>query len=275
VVRPSRRREMAKKAVTERGVCIRVACQAFGISESCYRYERKLDAENAEVANWLMRLTDNHRSWGFGLCFLYLRNVKGFKWNHKRVYRVYKELELNLRIKPRKRLVREKPEALTVPQSVNQVWSMDFMHDQLEDGRTFRLLNVIDDFNREAIGMEVDFSLPSERVIRELQQIISWRGKPQVIRCDNGPEYVSAAIQSWASDTGIKLEYIQPGNPQQNAYVERFNRTVRYEWLSQYYWRDLAEVQDFATKWMWSYNHDRPNMALGGFTPKQRVAMAA
>jgi len=101
VVRPSRRREMAKKAVTERGVCIRVACQAFGISESCYRYERKLDAENAEVANWLMRLTDNHRSWGFGLCFLYLRNVKGFKWNHKRVYRVYKELELNLRIKLR------------------------------------------------------------------------------------------------------------------------------------------------------------------------------
>ena len=160
MVRPSRRREMAKKAVTERGACIRVACEAFRISESCYRYERKLDAENDEVANWLIRLTVNHRSWGFGLCYLYLRNVKGFKWNHKRVYRIYKELELNLRIKPRKRLVREKPEALTVPQAINQVWSMDFMHDQLEDGRTFRLFNVIDDFNREAIGMEVDFSLP-------------------------------------------------------------------------------------------------------------------
>ena len=222
---------MAKRAVSERGSCIRVACQAFGISESCYRYERKLDAENAEVANWLLRLTDNHRSWGFGLCYLYLRNVRGFQWNHKRVYRIYKELELNLRIKPRKRLVRDKPKALTVPEGINQVWSMDFMHDQLEDGRTFRLFNVIDDFNREAIGMEVDFSLPSE----------------------------------W----GIRLEHIQPGNPQQNAYVERFNRTVRYEWLSQYYWRDLAQVQDFATKWMWSYNHDRPNMALAGVTPKQ------
>jgi len=275
VVRPSRRREMAYKVVSEQGVCIRVACVAFRISESCYRYERKLDAENDEVANWLIKLTDNHRSWGFGLCYLYLRNVKGFKWNHKRVYRIYKELELNLRIKPRKRLVREKPEALTVPQAINQVWSMDFMHDQLEDGRTFRLFNVIDDFNREAIGMEVDFSLPSERVIRELKQIISWRGKPAVIRCDNGPEYISAAIQTWAQEWGIRLEYIQPGNPQQNAYVERFNRTVRYEWLSQYYWSDLAEVQDFATKWMWSYNHDRPNMALGGFTPKQRLAMAA
>ena len=128
---------------------------------ACYRYERKLDAENVEVATWLIRLTDNHRNWGFGLCYLYLRYVKGFKWNHKRVYRIYKELELNLRIKPRKRLVREKPEVLTVPQGINQVWSMDFMHDQLQDGRTFRLLNVIDDFNREALGIEIDFSLPS------------------------------------------------------------------------------------------------------------------
>ena len=110
---------------------------------------------------------------GFGLCYLYLRNVRGFQWNHKRVYRIYKELELNLRIKPRKQLVRDKPEALTVPESINQVWSMDFMHDQLENGRTFRLFNAIDDFNREAIGMDVDFSLPSERVIRELKQIIA------------------------------------------------------------------------------------------------------
>ena len=148
MVRPSRRSEMAKKVVAERDVCIRVACVVFRISETCYRYERKLDAQNDEVATWLIRLTDNHRNWGLGLCYLYLRNVKGFKWNHKRVYRIYMELELNLRIKPRKRLVREKPEALTVPQGINQVWSMDFMHDQLQDGRTFGLLNVIDDFNR-------------------------------------------------------------------------------------------------------------------------------
>ena len=112
---------MAHKVVSEHGVCIRLACVAFRISESCYWYERKLDADNEEVANWLIKLTDNHRSWGFGLCYLYLRNVKGFKWNHKRVYRIYKELELNLRIKPRKRLVREKPEILTVPLAINQV----------------------------------------------------------------------------------------------------------------------------------------------------------
>jgi putative transposase len=114
---------------------------------------------------WGSLRTDNNHNCGFGLCYLYLRNLKGFKGNNKRVYRVYKELELNLRIKPRKRLIREKPEALTVPLKINQAWSMDFMHDQLEDGRTFRLFNVIDGYNREAIGMEADFSLPAERVI--------------------------------------------------------------------------------------------------------------
>ena len=275
MVRPSRRREMARRVVTERGISVRLACEIFTVSETCYRYEAKKNAENERIADWLLRLTDNHRNWGFGLCYLYLRNVKGFKWNHKRIYRIYKELELNLRIKPRKRLNREKQEPLAVPEEINQVWSMDFMHDQLSDGRSFRLFNVIDDYNREALGIEVDFSLPSERVISALKQIIEWRGRPNIIRCDNGPENISAAIQTWASEAGIAFQYIQPGKPQQNAYVERFNRTVRYEWLSQYYWAELDEVRDFATRWIWYYNHDRPNMALGGITPKQRLAMAA
>jgi putative transposase len=275
MVRPSRRREMAKRAVQERGISIRLACELYQISQTCYRYEVQRNIENEQIANWLVKLTDNNRSWGFGLCYLFLRNVKGYRWNHKRVYRIYKELELNLRIKPRKRLIRETPEALNVPEDINQIWSMDFMHDQLQDGRNFRLFNVIDDFNREALGIEVDFSLPSERVIRALNQIIEWRGKPKAIRCDNGPEYVSGKLIAWAEAQQIRIEYIQPGRPQQNAYVERFNRTVRYEWLSQYYWENLEEVRLFATNWMYDYNHNRPNMALGGFTPKQRLAMAA
>ena len=257
------------------GVSISLACAAFRISETCYRYQSLRQTDNDIIADWLMRLTDNNRNWGFGLCFLYLRNVKGFGWNHKRVYRIYRQLELNLRIKPKKRLVREKPATLSVPACINQVWSMDFMHDQLSDGRCIRLFNVIDDFNREALGIDVDFSLPSERVIRSLDQIISWRGLPGVIRCDNGPEYISSTLQTWARKRGVRIEYIQPGNPQQNAYVERFNRTVRYEWLAQYLFDTIEEVQDFATDWIWNYNHERPNMALGGFTPKQRLAMAA
>jgi len=223
----------------------------------------------------LIRLTDNNRSWGFGLCYLYLRNVKNYTWNHKRIYRIYKALELNLRIKPRKRLVRDKPDALVVPLSINQVWSMDFMHDQLQDGRSIRLFNVIDDFNREALGIEVDFSLPAERVVRSLDQIIAWRGKPAVKRVDNGPELISGRLMEWATKLQIHIQHIQPGKPQQNAYVERFNRTVRCEWLSQHYWESINEVQEFATQWMYKYNHQRPNMALGGSTPKQRLAMVA
>ena len=147
----------------ERAISILVACQAFGVSQTCYRYQAKLSSENSEIADWLIRLTTNQRNWGFGLCFLYLRNVKGYGWNHKRVYRIYRSLELNLRIKPKKRLVREKPEPLAELAGINQVWSMDFMHDQLPDGRSIRLFNVIDDFNREGLGIEVDFSLTSER----------------------------------------------------------------------------------------------------------------
>lgn len=115
---------MAKRAVQERQIAIRLACVIFSVSETCYRYEPKRNHENEQIADWLLRLTDNHRNWGFGLCYLYLRNVKGFIWNHKRVYRIYKELELNLRIKPRKRMNRETPEPLTVPQAINEVWSI-------------------------------------------------------------------------------------------------------------------------------------------------------
>ena len=263
---------MAKEAVKKRGVSIRLACEAFHISETCYRYQAKLSTENAIIADWLLRLTNNHKNWGFGLCYLYLRNVKGFPWNHKRVYRIYRELELNLRIKPKKRLQREKPEPLTQPTTVNECWSMDFMHDQLSDGRSFRAFNVIDDFNREGLCIEVDFSLPSERVIRALEQVIEWRGQPKVIRCDNGPEYISGRILTWAKEKDIRLEHIQPGNPQQNAYIERYNRTVRYDWLSWHLFESIEEVQEQATKWLWTYNNERPNMAIGGIPPRRKLA---
>lgn len=134
-----------------------------------------------------------------------------------------------MRIKPKKRIVREKPEPLAQPDKLNQIWSMDFMHDQLQNGRSYRLFNVIDDFNREGLAIEIDLSLPTDRVIRTLKQVIEWRGKPKAIRCDNGPECISNKLQTWAEKMDIRLEYIQPGNPQQNAYVERFNRTARYD----------------------------------------------
>ena len=266
MVKPSCRREMAQQTVEQSGASIRLACLALGISQTCYRYQATQSAENVEIADHLVRLTHNQRNWGFGLCFLYLRNVRGYRWNHKRVYRIYRELELNLRIKPRKRIVREKPEPLAVPAAINQCWSMDFMHDQLSDGRSYRLFNVIDDFNREALTIDIDLSLPAERVVRALDQVIEWRGKPLAIRSDNGPEYIGSTLANWAQRQGIRLDHIQPGKPQQNAYIERYNRTVRYDWLSHYLFESIGEVQDYATDWMWTYNHERPNMALGGMT---------
>lgn len=152
---------------------------------------------------------------------------------------------------------------------------MDFMHDQLRNGRSIRLLNVIDDFNREGLEITIDFSLPSQRVIRTLEEIISWRGKPKAIRCDNGPEYISATLITWTKKHNIKLTYIQHGKPQQNAYIERYNRTVRYDWLNQHLFESIHEAQDYATQWLWLYNNEHPNMALGGITPKQKLAMAA
>jgi len=273
MVKPSQGREVAEDAHRLMGISIKLVCKAFGISESCYYYEPKLVDENAQIADWLLKLTSNWITWGFGLCFLYLRNVQGFKWNHKRVYRIYKELELNLRIKPKKRIVRERPDKLKVPINLNEVWSMDFMHDQLGDQRSYRLLNIIDDFNREGLAMEADISLPAERVIRTLEQVIEWRGKPLEIRCDNGPEYISTKLQRWAELQKVKLIYTQPGNPQQNAYIERFNRTVRYDCLNQDIFTHIQEAQDKSTKWLWHYNHERPNMALGGMTPYQKRMM--
>ena len=266
---------MAVYAVTHHGVSIALACRTFSISETCYRYVCRLGDENALIAQWLMMLTSSRRSWGFGLCFLYLRNVKGFGWNHKRVYRIYCELELNLRIKPKKRLQRDRPEPLSVPQAPNQTWSMDFMADQLADGRSIRTLNVLDDFNREGLGIEVDFSLPAERVVRSLNRIIEWRGQPQTIRVDNGPEYISGTLIRWAAKRGIHIAYIQPGKPQQNAYIERYNRTVRGEWLSQNIFETIGEAQQQATQWLWTYNNDRPNMAIGGITPVMKRQQAA
>ncbi len=130
------------------------------------------------------------------------------------------------------------------------------MHHTLTNGRAFRLLNVIDDHNREGLGIEIDFSQLAARVIRALDKIIEWRGKPQAIRSDNGPGYTSGLLAAWADKNNIKLDFIQPDNPQQNAYIERYNRVV------QYLWTEIAEVQDYATSWLWHYNHQRPKRGL-------------
>jgi putative transposase len=149
----------------------------------------------------------------------------------------------------------------------NQTWSLDFMSDALYCGRRFRTLNVLDEGVREGLGIEIDTSLPAERVVRVLEQITGWRGYPKAIRCDNGPELISQAFLDWCQAHEIRLRHIQPGKPNQNAFIERFNRTYREEVLSAYLFEDLDQVREITHEWLYTYNEQRPHDALGGLPP--------
>jgi len=266
---------MAQWAVKDKAIAIRRACRLFEVSETCYRYQPRFSSDNELIADWLLRLAYANRKWGFGLCFLYLRNVQGLPYNHKRVYRIYRELELNLRIKPKRRIKRDKPDPLEVPRQINVTWSMDFMHDRLADGRGFRTFNVLDDYNREGLGIEVDLSLPAPRVIRALEQIIERRGLPQTIVCDYGPEFTSKAMFFWSRKTGVKLHFIQPGKPTQNAFVESFNGKFRDQCLNLYWFRDLADARRTIEDWRRHYNEVRPHRSLKGQPPAVFAKQAA
>jgi putative transposase len=159
-----------------------------------------------------------------------------------------------------------------VPAIANHCWSMDFMSDSLFCGRRFRTFNVVDDFNREALAIEIDLSLPAPRVIRVLERIVAWRGYPSKLRMDNGPEFISAALAEWADEHRIELEFIKPGTPTQNSYVERFNRTYRDEILNMYVFRTLNEVRELTENWMREYNEERPHDSLEDLTPWEYLA---
>lgn len=248
----------------------RQACRLVGLSRSTYRYQaQRLD--DTEIVEALTALAERHRRWGFDKMMDWLRK-EGFKWNHKRVYRVYRELGLNRRVKPKKRLPARHPQPLLQPIAANQVWSIDFMSDSLTDGRAFRTLNLIDDFNREALHIEVDTSLPAARVIRVLEQVAGERGYPQAIRSDNGPEFLAHALTAWTTDRRLLWDFIEPGKPAQNAYIERFNRTYREDVLDAYLFDTLEEVRAITETWLEEYNDVRPHAALGGATPNAFAA---
>jgi putative transposase len=245
----------------------RQACRTIQLSRCVYRYQEKRSTDEP-IAQELRQLAEKQPRWGCCKMTDYLRN-EGHAWNHKRIRRVYRALSLHLKRKPKKRLPARAPRTLAVPEQRNQTWSLDFMSDALSTGRTFRTLNVIDDFNREALWIEVDTSLPAERVVRVLEQLLSWRGKPTRLRMDNGPELISQRLESWARQKNIELLHIQPGKPAQNAYIERFNRTYREDVLDAYLFDDLEEVRHITERWLEEYNTIRPHEALQGLPPRQ------
>jgi len=239
----------------------------MGLSRTTYQYKRKAK-DDGDVQDALTALTTKHPSIGFWQCCYRLWN-KGCTWNHKRIYRVYTEMKLNIRRRVKKRLPQRVKHPLTVPTTPNQVWSIDFMSDSLTDGRRFRLLNILDDFNRESLAIEVDTSLPSLRVIRVKEKLIAQRGCPANIRCDNGPEFISNKLGEWCNDERrkINLQFIQPGRPMQNAYIERKNGSIRRELLNAYLFNSLAEVRALSEEWRVDYNTERPHKSLGYLSP--------
>lgn len=254
---------------------MRRACDCVGLSRSAW-YREPLDwtVRDAEIIGALARLVEDRPARGFWKCRKILRR-QGYRWNHKRIYRVYTAMKLNRRRAARRRLPKRQRVPLYVPQMPDTVWSADFMADTLSNGRRFRTFNVVDDFNREALHIEIDTSITSARLVRVFEQLRKQHGLPQVLRTDNGPEFLGDAFTAWAKSAGMAIQYIQPGKPNQNAYIERFNRTYREDVLDQHLFVRLADVREATYWWMLEYNEHRPHDALGDRTPAEARAQAA
>jgi len=222
---------------------------------------------DAEVIQELNDLIEKRPSRGFWKCYKIIRRQQS--WNHKRVYRVYCQMKLNQRRRSKKRAPKRDRIPLFVPRQPNEVWSADFMSDALYNSRRYRLFTVTDDFNREALHIEVDTSITSERLVRVFERLQQERGLPKTLRVDNGPEFLGATFADWAQAAGMRIQYIQPGKPNQNAFIERFNRTLRDEILNLYLFNDLDEVREAVHWWMIEYNEERPHDSLGDRTPTE------
>jgi putative transposase len=257
---------VVNQLVSEGGLSVQRACRAVNLSRAAYyRPETDVAARDAAVIEAFNELVAKHGRWGFWKCHDRMR-LDGRPWNHKRTWRVYCAMNLNLPRRTKKRLIRPM-QPLDAPSMPNEIWSLDFMSDCLYRGRRFRTLNVLDEGVREALAIEIDTSLPAPRVVRTLEQLEAWRGLPKAIRLDNGPELTSQEFTEWCDGKGIELRFIQPGKPNQNAFIERFNRSYRTEVLNGWVFESLDQVREITHDWLRSYNEERPHDALGNLPP--------
>jgi len=248
---------------------LRQACMIFNLSTSVYRYSAKKKQDDDLIHGELVSLAEKRPTWGFWKMYYRIR-LDGWRINHKRVYRLYREARLNMRRRTRKRVPKRIKQPLLQPLQPNLSWSMDFMRDSLFMGRPFRAFNVIDDYNREALNITLAKSITSKKVIEELEQLIQWRGKPERIRVDNGPEFIADALREWCEhkNQNIELVFIEKGKPSQNGYIERFNKTYREDVLDSYLFEDIEYARELTKDWIWTYNNERPHESLNNLTPR-------
>lgn len=252
----------------EHGISISQACDVVKLSRTAW-YRRPVSSmeRDQEVIEVLNEIVVRKPRWGFWKLHDRLR-LDGHCINHKRLHRVYCAMNLNLPRRTKRRLPCRLRRPLSVSASLNQVWAIDFMADALYGGSWFRTFNVIDEANREALAIEVAQSIPSLRVIRVLEQLIEMHGKPKALRLDNGAEFTSIAFSEWSQQRQIELWFIEPGKPDQNAFVERFNKTYRQEVLDAYLFESISQVRDISEMWIREYNEERPHDSLGRLPPQ-------
>jgi len=267
VVTVRARRHAASYLRSELGLSQRHACALVKLHRSTSRYAKQR-GEDKELRERLRVWAARHPRWGYR--FLHWALTKeGWQVNLKKIYRLYGEEGLRIRRRRRKHVATAPRERLPAPTRANERWSMDFMSDELEDGRALRLLNIVDDFTRECPGIEVDRSLPAERVIAHLERLAETRVLPQTIVVDNGPEFASKALHAWAYRRQVVLHFIDPGKPVQNAFIESFNGTCRDDCLNGHVFTSIEDARRKIESWRRHYNHGRPHSSLGNQTPAE------
>ena len=258
---------MATALVREHQLSVQHACRIVRLSRTAY-YQPPVPASRRDAAV-IAVLTDavaRFPRWGFWKLYDLLR-TEGCRWNHKRMHRVYCALRLNLPRRTTRRVPHRVRQPLAAPPVLNQTWALDFMADTLYDRRRVRLLTVLDEGNREGLEIAMGVSLPSRRVVRVLNELVALHGRPTAVRVDNGPEFTAQPFVEWCAEHGVACHYIQPGKPDQNAYIERFNRTYRTEVLNAHLFESLAELRVITDAWLEVYNRTRPHDSLGRVPP--------
>ncbi|HFK1825293.1 IS3 family transposase [Stenotrophomonas sp. GD03908] len=271
VTAPARR--LLVRSMVEKGLSERRALVVARMSASALRYEPRPD-HNVELREQIAALAHRHRRYGVGMIHLKLRQ-KGHVVNYKRVERLYQEASLQVRRRKRKKVPVGERQPLLRPSAANQVWSMDFVFDRTAEGRVIKCLTIVDDATHEAVAIEVERAISGQGVAKVLDRLAVQRGLPQVIRTDNGKEFCGKAMVAWAHEKRIALRLIEPGKPNQNAYVESFNGRLRDECLNEHWFPTLLHARTSIESWPRDYNEERPKRALGGLTPAQYAAQLA